>query len=251
MNCQKFEELVNDIARAQMIDAGVRDAALSHRDGCESCATRLEDEQAVTLGLRELADSTEADGAPARVEAFLLNAFAESAPIQLIPQVSARRYQAKYLIGSIAAGLLIVFGASVVRWRQTAQVTQDTTATMIASKVPVGPSIIVNSPPPILERNIPAPLVSVHKSPKVNKAPLGIRPATVNNSTEIATDFMPLTYGATSNLQEGGRMVRVELPHSALATFGLPVNMDRANERVKADVLYGVDGLAQAIRFVR
>jgi len=46
-------------------------------------------------------------------------------------------------------------------------------------------------------------------------------------------------------------MVRVELPHSALATFGLPVNMDRANERVKADVLFGVDGLAHAIRFVR
>jgi hypothetical protein len=46
-------------------------------------------------------------------------------------------------------------------------------------------------------------------------------------------------------------MVRVELPRSAMASFGLPVNMDRANENVKADVLMGVDGLAHAIRFVR
>ena len=46
-------------------------------------------------------------------------------------------------------------------------------------------------------------------------------------------------------------MMRVDLPRSAMATFGLPVNMDRANERVKADVLVGVDGLPHAIRFVR
>ena len=33
--------------------------------------------------------------------------------------------------------------------------------------------------------------------------------------------------------------------------FGLPMNMDRANERIKADVVVGNDGLARAIRFVR
>jgi hypothetical protein len=70
-------------------------------------------------------------------------------------------------------------------------------------------------------------------------------------NSEIATDFIPVTYGGAANLADGGRMVRVELPRSAMASFGLPVNMDRANERVKADVLLGVDGLAHAIRFVR
>jgi hypothetical protein len=68
---------------------------------------------------------------------------------------------------------------------------------------------------------------------------------------EIATDFIPLRYMNVANLQEGGQIVRVEVPRSALANFGLPVNMDRYNERVKADVLYGVDGLAHAIRFVK
>jgi hypothetical protein len=53
------------------------------------------------------------------------------------------------------------------------------------------------------------------------------------------------------NLAEGGRMVRVQLPRLAMASFGLPVHMDRVNEKVKADVLVGVDGLAQAIRFVQ
>jgi hypothetical protein len=41
------------------------------------------------------------------------------------------------------------------------------------------------------------------------------------------------------------------LPRSALASLGLPMNVERANERVKADVLLGHDGLARAIRFVR
>jgi hypothetical protein len=51
--------------------------------------------------------------------------------------------------------------------------------------------------------------------------------------------------------QDGGQLVRVELPRSAMASFGLPVNLDRANERVKADVLVGSDGQARAIRFVQ
>ena len=76
------------------------------------------------------------------------------------------------------------------------------------------------------------------------------KPANTNNA-EIATDFIPVIYGGAVNLAEGGRMVRVQLPRLAMASFGLPVHMDRANEKVKADVLVGVDGLAQAIRFVQ
>ena len=50
---------------------------------------------------------------------------------------------------------------------------------------------------------------------------------------------------------DSGRVVRVQLPRSALARFGLPVNAERAGEPVKADVLLGEDGTARAIRFVR
>ena len=70
-------------------------------------------------------------------------------------------------------------------------------------------------------------------------------------TNEIATDFIPLGYMSPASLQDGGQIVRVQLPRSALANFGLPVNMDRYNEKVKADVLFGVDGTARAIRFVQ
>src|SRR5262249_52471828 len=72
-----------------------------------------------------------------------------------------------------------------------------------------------------------------------------------NSQGEIATDFLPVGYTSSINLQDGGQIVRVVLPRSTLATFGLPINMDRYHETVKADVLFGADGQARAIRFVQ
>ena len=66
---------------------------------------------------------------------------------------------------------------------------------------------------------------------------------------EIATAFIPVSYGVGPG--EPASMVRVRLPRSALLSFGLPMNAERASEPVIADVLLGEDGVARAIRFVR
>lgn len=71
------------------------------------------------------------------------------------------------------------------------------------------------------------------------------------NEDESVTEFLPLVADAPSATPlEGGQLVRVQLPRAALATLGLPLNAERGNEPVKADVLVGNDGLARAIRFV-
>ncbi|MBC7929383.1 MAG: hypothetical protein H7Z38_02350, partial [Rubrivivax sp.] len=74
---------------------------------------------------------------------------------------------------------------------------------------------------------------------------------TASSSEEVTTDFISLMQGERFTQGEGGHLVRIELPRSALERFGLPVNAERAGGRVKADVLLGEDGLARAIRFVR
>lgn len=71
------------------------------------------------------------------------------------------------------------------------------------------------------------------------------------DSEEIVTGFIPLTPGYTLEMNEGGQLVRVELPRATLSSFGLPVNTSRLNEPVTADVVLGNDGIARAIRFVR
>ncbi|HEX8459024.1 MAG TPA: hypothetical protein VF656_17155 [Pyrinomonadaceae bacterium] len=69
---------------------------------------------------------------------------------------------------------------------------------------------------------------------------------------ESVTEFIPLVAGAPeAQPLESGQVVRVKLPRAALASLGLPLNAERSNETVKADVLLGNDGLARAIRFVR
>lgn len=89
----------------------------------------------------------------------------------------------------------------------------------------------------------------------------GGRALNVNNSgraaapeagpAEIATDFIPLMNGGQLAPGDSGHVMRVEVPRTALASFGLPVNADYTGGRVKADVLIGEDGMARAIRFVR
>jgi hypothetical protein len=68
---------------------------------------------------------------------------------------------------------------------------------------------------------------------------------------EFTTDFIPLYQAEQAAPVMAGTLVRVELPRSSLSRFGLPVNAERAGERIKADVLLGEDGMARAIRFVR
>lgn len=68
---------------------------------------------------------------------------------------------------------------------------------------------------------------------------------------EVTTEFFPLAQGGGLASGEGGHIVRIELPRTALASFGLPLNVETAGGRVRADVLLGEDGTARAIRFVR
>ena len=63
-------------------------------------------------------------------------------------------------------------------------------------------------------------------------------------------DFIALPYSDENLSQEGGVVVQVEVPRSALLLAGRPANGDDTGARVKAEVLVGADGLARAIRFL-
>ena len=253
MNCQKFEEIVSDIAREQILDASVRSDALAHGDECPSCAVRLEDELAITDRLKNFAGSFDSIGAPASVEAQVLAAFEQLTLREPHAAVVSRQ---RYWVAAIAALVLVVFALSIVRWRQAVPATEKTDAGLTANAgLPASP-ISLSAPAPVTRPNDrnqnsnPPKRTSAIRHNRRDAKPT-VSPSKPVGNIEIATDFLPLSYGATASLAEGGSMVRIDLPRSAMASFGLPVNMDRANERVKADVLLGMDGLAHAIRFVR
>lgn len=65
----------------------------------------------------------------------------------------------------------------------------------------------------------------------------------------VATEFFSLVPGPALAVDEP-RLMRVRLPRAVLRSFGLPIDEERAAERILADVLVGEDGTAQAVRFV-
>ena len=246
MNCQMFSDLAGDIARDQMMDAGARTQALAHASECLNCADRLKAEQRLTADLRELVSATRDLTASAAVWESLSASF----DARGVAQVTTSRRRWIYAAGAIAAMLLLMFALLPVmrRHRQPANVeafnaTNSTAVRAIQTTKETGTE--------------PRPddlAVSIKQKPQINShRRLPVRQTSapqVSQPKEIATDFIPLTYG-DPNVGSDAQMVRVELPRSAMASFGLPVNMDRADQRVKADVLLGSDGLARAIRFVQ
>jgi hypothetical protein len=79
----------------------------------------------------------------------------------------------------------------------------------------------------------------------VNRKPPVVRP----QPPEVVTDFFPLMDPAPPF--QRGRILRVEVPASAMKMVGLPVHEEHLNDPVEADVLVGEEGLPRAIRFVK
>jgi hypothetical protein len=279
MNCSDFEAVVNDLAREQLLDAAQRTSGLAHAEGCARCASRLREERALTEGLRALAAGGAQAQAPARIEAVLLSAFRERNKVILLkPASGATSFagRSRWAGAAVAAAVALLFiSAAALYMRRSTQpqpvaTARDSQPLKPAPQPQVSPSRDepVKRPEPAaspLERGLTPQLAFERVSGRRTHDALdgGRRraasietPQPVNvaaNSTEgdIATDFIPLSYGADLSSMDSGRVVRVELPRTALARYGLPMNAERAGEPVKADVLLGEDGLAQAIRFIK
>ena len=229
-----------------MMDAGARTQALAHASECLNCADRLEAEQRLTADLRVLVSATKDLTASTAVWESLSVSF----DARRVAQVTISRRKLIYAAGAIAAMLLLMFALLPVmrRHRQAANVAASNPKDSTAVRAIQTTKETETKPKP------DDLAVSVKQKPQViSQRHLPVRQAVapeVSQPKEIATDFIPLTYGDPS-VGSDAQMVRVELPRSAMASFGLPVNMDRADQRVKADVLLGSDGLARAIRFVQ
>ncbi len=276
MNCLDFEVIVNDLARDRMIDASTRDRSLAHAESCARCVARLADERTLTAGLRAMSARDANIGAPARAEAALLTAFRERMsgnPLTpaAIPTSRGMRRRWHRSIGSAAAAtLLLIITLFILRWQHPAppKLALEVSRTPPVSATP-SPVAAEPAPRPMVVRNDHRPRAPYRRTlqssansaqmpvagmtPRITpkEAPPALNVASNASGAEIATDFLPLSDESGGAPLDSGRVVRVELPRSALVSMGLPVNMEHTGELVKADVLLGEDGVARAIRFVR
>jgi len=285
MNCLEFESQVEIVARGALADARTRAAAEAHGESCAACAARLADERALSVGLRALAAGMKTAEAPARVETVLLSAFrarasaaaegsSEAATASNVVPMSghapARRWSwAKTIaVASMAAAASL---ALFVLVRPSAPSSAPAQRAMIVepptNSAGGPPAVARNTPPEVAQEVIdPAPTpagvrvmpprpayVPRPRATNVSRGGGLIRPAQLSDARaqEVATEFIPLVHAGQYAPADEGQLVRVELPRSALASFGLSVSAEAPGGRVKADVLMGQDGVARAIRFVR
>ena len=285
MNCKNFENVVNDLARNQMMDALSRERALEHARDCAQCAARLADEQTLTQGLRALSVQAAKVEAPAKVEAALLAAFRTPEKVVAFnTQHALSATHARHLwkwAAAVAAALVLTFFGFALKgshWPKPSpgekiagsnSPAKDNVTPLPSEKKANEETVAVNGAgggsvnqevesQKSKTKYVSFSRISSRRAGRVdvaNKSQKNARPVdpvnNAGNSAEVATDFMPLTYDAATAPLDSGHLVRVELPRTALLSMGLPMSVERQNEYVKADVLMGEDGVARAIRFVR
>jgi len=214
MSCEDFEDDVVDLARGEELGPAERTEALAHAEACLRCAARLEDERAVTSGLRAFAARTAAAEAPARVEAALRRALRDPEGLDADGSAAVRPSRAGVLL-LLAAAAAILAGIVVVPPR-------------------VGP--LYDRAPAVLPAGSPT-------SAAVQEAAVG---AGVGENSE----FVSLSYGEDLRDLDSLQVVSVELPRTALGALGWPAADSAQTGSVKAEVIVGHDGVARAIRFV-
>ncbi|MDQ5844297.1 MAG: hypothetical protein M3539_03295 [Acidobacteriota bacterium] len=265
MNCNSFENVVMELAREQMMEATARDAAFRHSSNCESCAARLNEEQQLTVGLKQLAASTQEVASAPELPASLLAEFRNqrlSVPNVVAPQFRTRNAATYWTYAAAAAALLIVSGITAIYLGVAHEQTPQEIVAPVAN-TPLSPTDLAAASvtTPTVSGSPTSPDGPRRSSKRATLAKDQSRPSTTtvaqsellakNNEREIMTEFIPIGYSDAPTVQDGGQLVRVELPRSTMARFGLPVNMERYDERVKADLWLGADGFARAIRFVQ
>lgn len=265
MKCQEFAQIVTELARSQMMDAAQRTRGLAHAEGCAPCAARLNSERALTAGLRALAASDEKWSASASTEAALLAAFRQKAAPPIIVPLSAVSRRWPRWAWAAAAAILFALGLIAL------SAVQDQASREVFVELPLpAPAITPPSKPPVAHSSArqepraepPAPraerwaqrasyrrlVTQDQQRPQQFLIRDGL--TVYAGDSEVASDFFPLIYGAPPPL-ESGQLIRVQMPRSALVAYGLPVNLERADTPVKAELLVSEDGQARAIRFVR
>lgn len=235
MDCIQFQEIYHELDRLGTSGFRFRERALAHAESCAGCGALLTDGEALDFALRSLAQESGSSAASPRVEAALLREF------QRVKQAGQQRriYRQLATLGT-AAAILIALGLGV-HYRIVSQAPNTPPRAANTAVTPAAETPVTSATPalPISDKAVSA-------------ANTESKPASVDqpDDNEYAEEFVPVPYADDPAALEGGAIVRVTLPRSALASFGLPIAESDGTDRVSADLVVSQDGTPQAIRLV-
>jgi len=252
MNCKRFEIAAIESARDPSV--GLEEQARAHRQSCPECAAALADQRSLTSGLRALNWNTRSASAPPRVEVELRAAFRKAATISPVTSWTPAPAKFRFRLAFAAAAVVMIAAAAFYvreRFANPAPPASPTEAVVQdGSRSDVEPPLGDKGK----DQNVfPAQTLSSSGGAHSRASHRAGHPhenGTRFENSEVGMDFVPVIYGSDLTPLEGGQILRVRLSRSALASLGLPVNVEHPDETLMADVMLGEDGLARSIRLI-
>jgi hypothetical protein len=238
MTCQPHSETLLDIARGVPVPASDEREARAHAAGCEACGVEFDRQRELTAGLAWLREEAAAWSPPSEMAERLQTRFEAERPGAIISR-STWWYAA-------AAAVLV------------AGVWLGTRGTVSSPVRPLAPGDAGDGVPAVTTARRPDPADAMTRQPEVSPEAVR-RPTPRARAGAAATrrgpaprpiEFLAIPTAIGLPPMESARIVRTELPVSALPTYGLAIVPDAARTAVQADLLIGQDGLARGIRLV-
>lgn len=212
MKCGEFAEVVHELARREQLDPAIAAIARAHAEACPSCGCRLAEAQRLAALVGTTSSETRHVGAPEYVEAGLLAAFRREHASPRTTSVT-RRFGWRAAFAWVAAGAAVALLSFVL----------------------------------------------LHHAPDHRSSPVVRRSAeATGSSTPVKAtgstttgEFVPVPYSGSLAPGDAAVIVRVQVPRTALAELGYPVDETQGNGMVQADLVVGEDGWPHAVRIVR
>jgi hypothetical protein len=211
MDCAEFEEVLHDMDRPGTAGLAMRERALAHAELCGRCGLRMIETEALDFALHTMSVRDETRQASQHVEAALLSEFRLQ---HAAPKMRIAQWQIA-LVG-VAAMALLALG-------------------LMRSRIAPGPH-----PPTANEpSSAAAEPYAIVNDPQLAEL----------TDAEDGTAFVALPYADDAASLEGGAVVRVTMPRSALISMGLPVS-GAVGDQIPAELVVSEDGTPQAIRLI-
>jgi hypothetical protein len=252
MTCEEYEEILLD-ARISSAGVGwfpgvsVSSLAESHAQSCSKCAAKLAEIRNLSSQLDRFRIATSSVGANSAIEAKLLSEFRRQT-------ATPRRLPAKQLWPRTGwAGLAVAF-AIMCGWlylslphSQSRAAEKATRKAATSNSTTVDP--VATNP---LRTGDTDNRTSQAGTNETQSKQVRLRAVRKNVGKTEGASATSRTYLLAGDLTQGagGNIVRITVPSSALAPFGVPVHPDQPDRQMTADVVVDSFGIVRGIWLV-
>lgn len=227
MKCREFAGLVHELARREQIDPAIAAIARAHAEACPRCGCLLAETERLAALVHAASVESRRVASPPHLEADLLRAYRHEHTARLAASATRHFGWRRVFALAGAAAALALFAFVLLH------LTPDHRS-----------SPLVRQSPTVAQ-------ASNRPSDAAASSPGRTTRAASATNDHLASEFVPVPYAGSLGPGDAAVIVRVQVPRTALAELGYPVDETHGNEMVQADLLVGEDGWPHAVRIVR